>query len=89
MENYGQIRGIYRFFLTVLWVINMLILIPVPKFKLESVFKMVDLIPWNTVGTIREGNNLPSNQVFFFITLHCGNIFCMLVQVIVTQFEAS
>ena len=89
MENYGQIRGIYRFFLTVLWVINMLILIPVPKFKLESVFKMEALIPWNTVGTFPVGNNLPSNQVFFFITLLCGNIFFMLVQVIVTQFVAT
>ena len=89
MENYGQIRGIYRFVLTVLWVINMLILLPVPKFKLESFFKMEALIPRNTVGTFPVGNNLPSNQVFFFITLLCGNIFFMLVQVIVTQFVAT
>ena len=51
----------------VLWIINMLFLIPIPKFFFEDDSKEKYHIPWNKFETIPKGKLSTSTQVLFFI----------------------
>ncbi|KAL4636686.1 hypothetical protein ACB092_03G026800 [Castanea dentata] len=54
IKNYRKVPIHFRLWFTIFWVINMLLLIPIRKLKLDTLYGGEDLIHWHILGTIPE-----------------------------------